>query len=150
MKYQNIYRLSEGTKRKRGLNAFAEENRKNPTPAEERMAHLILDAFHEERIWCLPVRQHIIANNWILDIYFPEIKLGIEVDGDIHDSPQQIERDQKKHIACEKLKIKLMRFTNHQVLNDGASVIEKLVAAFPDNKKLARRKRRTWPPRLTR
>ncbi len=58
-----------------------------------------------------------ICGKWILDFYFPEYRLAVEIDGEYHDEPEQKERDKAKSIDCEKLEITLLRLTNHEVLN---------------------------------
>jgi very-short-patch-repair endonuclease len=160
MLYENIYDVTDEIKRKRALEEFAARNRENPTFAEEKMVRLILDAYHGGLIWCLPVRQYVVANNWILDLYFPDVKLGIEIDGDYHGAETQIVRDVKKELACTKLKIKLLRFRNSDVTHNSKQVTEKLIAAFAHFKKPStksspqgpgkRKKRRSWPPKVGR
>lgn len=61
---------------------------------------------------------------FILDFYCSELKLGIEVDGAIHDHQQEYDR-LREHII-KILGINIIRFTNDQVENNLDQVIEKI------------------------
>ncbi len=58
-----------------------------------------------------------ICGKWILDFYFPQYRLAVEIDGEYHNEPEQKERDKAKSVDCEKLEITLLRLTNQEVLN---------------------------------
>jgi very-short-patch-repair endonuclease len=66
-------------------------------------------------------RQHPIKQ-FIVDFYCHEIKLVIEVDGDIHLKSQIQEHDKGREFELEKLGLKVIRFTNSQVLSNIALV----------------------------
>ena len=68
-----------------------------------------------------------ICGKWILDFYFPEYRLAIEIDGGYHDEPEQKEKDKAKSADCEKLEITLFRLTNHEVLNQPTETERKLL-----------------------
>lgn len=70
-------------------------------------------------------RQHAIAG-FIADFYCHEAKLIIEVDGEIHESVTQIERDANRTYELEKLGIKLLRFTNREVKFEQEKVKNKI------------------------
>src|SRR5437588_7901400 len=38
-------------------------------------------------------KQHVVSGRWIVDFFFPEIRLAIEVDGAIHCTAEQRARD---------------------------------------------------------
>ena len=40
--------------------------------------------------------QHIVSGKWIVDFFFPEIRLAIEIDGSVHRTAKQQSRDIKK------------------------------------------------------
>ena len=52
--------------------------------------------------------------------------LVIEVDGDMHLDTKQIERDQGRNYFMNKLDLTVLRFTNHEVINDIENVVEKI------------------------
>ena len=62
-------------------------------------------------------RQRAIGN-YIVDFYCPKAKLVLEVDGGQHYSDEQIEIDKKRSSYLNKLGLKVMRFTNLDVLNN--------------------------------
>ena len=103
-----------------GMLQHARDMRKQPTPAEERL-------WKELRFDQLGVRfrrQHPLEG-MILDFYCHEAKLGIEVDGGIHDTEGQEERDYERE---EKLlfehSIRLLRFQNEEVLKNTKKVLQ--------------------------
>ncbi|HEY5714550.1 MAG TPA: endonuclease domain-containing protein [Candidatus Gracilibacteria bacterium] len=95
------------------LKERAREMRKNPTPAEHKMWE---DLFRDRKLGFKFWRQKPI-DQFIVDFYCAELKLAIEIDGDIHDL--QKEYDEERSLILEnKYGIRLLRFTNDEVLND--------------------------------
>jgi very-short-patch-repair endonuclease len=76
-------------------------------------------------VGCKFRRQHSI-NNFIADFYCHEAKLVIEIDGSIHNSAEQAERDIQRTIILEQFGIKVLRFTNHDVENRSEEIIEEI------------------------
>jgi very-short-patch-repair endonuclease len=70
-------------------------------------------------------RQHPIQN-FIVDFYSHNLKLIIEVDGEYHNTPQQIKQDQEKTDVLEFNGLNVLRFTNKEVLNDTTRVLEEI------------------------
>jgi very-short-patch-repair endonuclease len=62
-------------------------------------------------------RQHPIGI-FVVDFYCHKYKLAIEVDGDIHLSEDVMEHDDGRSHDIEKLGIKILRFTNKEVLEN--------------------------------
>ena len=62
-------------------------------------------------------RQHPISN-FIADFYCHEFKLIVEVDGEYHNSVEQTQYDKGRTCELNKLKLKVIRFKNHEVLED--------------------------------
>lgn len=59
-------------------------------------------------------RQHPLSN-FIVDFYCHELRLVIEVDGDIHKKPNIKERDEIREAAIKELGLVVMRFSNEDV-----------------------------------
>jgi very-short-patch-repair endonuclease len=59
-----------------------------------------------------------------VDFYNHEFKLVIEIDGEIHESEQYKNYDSRRTNELEKLGIKVLRFTNHQVIYSIDSTID--------------------------
>jgi len=70
-------------------------------------------------------RQHIIGD-YIADFICLEKKLIIEVDGGYHSLPDQVEDDETRSRNLEALGYHVIRFSNEEVLNDTASVVERI------------------------
>jgi len=61
-----------------------------------------------------------------LDFYCIEKKLIVEVDGEIHNSPEAKEYDEVRDKFFTDLDYKVLRFSNSQVRNNIDNVIEKI------------------------
>jgi len=70
-------------------------------------------------------RQHPI-NIFIVDFYCHEYKLVIEVDGDIHNDEIACQYDLGRTEVLNKFGLKVIRFTNNQILYSLDSVIKKI------------------------
>jgi very-short-patch-repair endonuclease len=68
-------------------------------------------------------RQHPIRN-YIADFYCHKANLVIEVDGKIHETEKQMERDREKTAAIEEIGCRILRFTNDEVFNAIDQVIQ--------------------------
>ena len=63
---------------------------------------------------------------FIADFYCHEARLVIEIDGEIHEG--RIEYDDGREAEIEKYGIKVIRFTNDEIINDIISVVNKIEA----------------------
>jgi very-short-patch-repair endonuclease len=99
---------------------MARELRKEMTQAEEilwaRLRKKQLDG-------AIFRRQHPI-DIFIVDFYYHKSKLVIEVDGKIHETPEQSERDENRTYELENFELKVIRFTNEEVTQDIENVIK--------------------------
>jgi very-short-patch-repair endonuclease len=71
-------------------------------------------------------RQHPI-DIFIVDFYNHEFKLVIEIDGEIHQNKEVIEYDSGRTYELERLGIKVINFSNDQVIYELNSVIEEIL-----------------------
>ena len=76
-------------------------------------------------------RQHPI-NFFIADFYAHEYKLVIEIDGEIHNNQEIIEYDSGRTAELEKLGIKVLRFSNDQVIYKMDSVINRILIVISE------------------
>lgn len=97
---------------------YAEENRRNATPAESALAR-VLNRMDGGRLRGRFVAQWAFGGKWILDVYFPELRLGFEVDGGYHDQQEQQQRDRQKERDCADIGIMLIRFSNEEIVATG-------------------------------
>ncbi len=63
---------------------------------------------------------------YIVDFYCPELKLAIELDGDIHTLQKNINRDKIRDKYLQDCGIIVKRYWNHQIFEDIDSVVEEL------------------------
>ena len=80
---------------------------------------------------CKILRQHPIRcvvdgrkRIFIADFYCAERKLVVEIDGPVHD--RQKDYDELRTQVIERLGMKVVRFTNGEVVRDSANVLRKL------------------------
>jgi len=67
-------------------------------------------------------RQHPI-NIFIVDFYCHQANLVIEIDGGIHNETDQLERDENRTCELENFGLKVIRFTNEEVINQTEKVL---------------------------
>jgi very-short-patch-repair endonuclease len=98
----------------------AKELRQKMTPAEQRLWQQLranrLDGWH--------FRRQQIIEGFIVDFYCHRAGLVIEVDGPIHDRQQAADTEREAIIRANGLKV--LRFTNRQVMNEMQMVLNKI------------------------
>ena len=107
------------------LKAYARENRKNATVAED----VLWDYLRSNPLGIKFLRQHVIGD-YIVDFVSRHSGLVIEVDGGYHSEPQQQNDDQQREEKLEQMGYHVMRFTNEEVLNDKEYVVEQIESYF--------------------
>ena len=63
---------------------------------------------------------------YVLDFYCPELRLCIEVDGDIHDLPENKEKDRERTIFLNQNRIEVIRFRNEEINENIEDVINRI------------------------
>lgn len=101
---------------------FAKTMRKNPTPAED----LLWNCLSNKQIQTLKFRRQHPVSSFILDFYCHEIKLAIELDGEIHNDAKQHEYDTERTKSLTQIGITEIRFKNDLVINDIAAVLNEI------------------------
>jgi len=74
-------------------------------------------------------RQQSIGN-YIVDFYCPKERLVIELDGEVHFTPEAIEYDKQRTEYLESLYIKVIRFENQEVVYNIDKVLENIKSNF--------------------
>ena len=103
------------------LTQKARQNRKNPTPAEQKLWYKILQS---KRLSNLKFTRQKPLDEYIVDFYCAELKLAIEIDGDTHARQKQYDKDRTK--ALNKHGVEVIRYTNADVLNNLEGVYQDL------------------------
>ena len=100
---------------------IAERLRKNMPVAEK----VLWERVCRNQIGVRIRRQHPIWK-FVADFYCHQVKLVIEIDGEIHLNSENKQYDISRAIVLDEFKIRILRFTNNEVLNKTDSVIEKI------------------------
>lgn len=106
----------------------AKKLRWNPTKTEM----LLWDCLKEKQLGVKFRRQHPI-NNFVLDFYCHAHKLSIEIDGEYHNTEEQIAKDKERTSMISQLGIMELRFTNNEVETAIENVLKKIEKAFQKN-----------------
>jgi very-short-patch-repair endonuclease len=90
---------------------LARRFRQAPTDAEAAAWQILRDrALHGLKFR----RQQLIAG-FVVDFYCPSQRLVLELDGGVHDDPDQREHDLTRSQALKRLAIRVLRLPNHAV-----------------------------------
>ncbi|MBI4435785.1 endonuclease domain-containing protein [Candidatus Uhrbacteria bacterium] len=68
---------------------------------------------------------------YVVDFYCPELKLVVEVDGDTHFEPVDLQRDNQRSIYLTENGIQVLRVTNVDVRESLEDVLELIKQQFP-------------------
>ncbi len=104
---------------KRDIFQKAEQLRLNLTNAEK----ILWEHINKNQLGCRFKSQHPI-DIFIVDFYCHKYGLVIEIDGEIHFSRK--EYDTGRTVEIEKYGLKVIRFTNMEIINDIENVISKI------------------------
>jgi len=111
--YEFYFGASAATK------AQAAELRKNMTMAEK----ILWQKLRNRQICGLKFRRQHPAHIFILDFYCHEKRVAIEVDGNVHLSPEQKEWDENRTFELNEFGITVLRFSNEEVINKIETVV---------------------------
>ena len=92
------------------------------TPAENRL-WLRLRA---RQVHSLKFRRQHGIGPYIVDFYCSEKAVVIEVDGDVHGVEDHVLRDQEREKELRSLGLRIIRYTNDDILNNVEGVLEDL------------------------
>lgn len=101
--------------------ANAKKLRNEPTSTEIIFWNLLKQHFSNFRF----KRQHPISQ-YIADFYCHKLKLVIEIDGCIHNTEEARNNDKLRDDFLQTLDLKIIRFTNDEVSDNGNDIIKKL------------------------
>lgn len=102
--------------------AFARNLRKNQTEAEK----LLWSKLRSRQLLGYKFRRQQPIENFILDFYCEEKKLGIELDGSQHQTSYHKIYDYKRTLALEQDGIRIIRFFDNEVFENFNGVINKI------------------------
>jgi very-short-patch-repair endonuclease len=118
---------------RRRINPFkiqkAYEMRHNPTAAEERMWEIIKSQVMPNFPNHIFYRQSV-RYGYILDFYCPTLRLGIEVDGGVHDDRERYDRQRDTNLAWRGIQV--LRVRNEAVFNNSQILATQLCQIIQD------------------
>lgn len=102
------------------------ELRSHLTPAEAALWQMLKNSQLKDRKFR---RQHGISC-YIVDFCCPAENLIIELDGEVHNDPQQAEYDRERDVCLQQLGFKILRFENKQVFRHAEAVLHIIASTF--------------------
>ena len=105
---------------------FAKGLRENMTEAEKKLWTRLRNKQSGQRF----KPQHPISG-FVADFYCHKAKLVIEVDGEIHLGREEKQYDENREAVLKKFGIKVIRFTNDEVMNRIENVIVEIKKHLP-------------------
>ncbi|MBU2444624.1 MAG: endonuclease domain-containing protein [Bacteroidetes bacterium] len=96
--------------------------RQNQTPAET----IIWRFLRNRQTAGIKFRRQYSIDWYIIDFYAPKLKLAIEIDGSIHDLPEQKPHDTERQNYLENFGITFLRIRNEEIFDNPDKVFEKI------------------------
>ena len=101
----------------------ARELRQEMTEAEEKFWTQVRD----KRFKGIKFRRQHPIDSFVLDFYWAEKKVAIEIDGGIHERKDVKEHDEGRTEVLQAQGIRVIRFTNEEVMDNIVGVLRKIV-----------------------
>ncbi|MBI3137709.1 MAG: dihydropteroate synthase [Sphingobacteriales bacterium] len=105
---------------------FAEINRANPTEAERVLWELV----KSKKLAGFKFRRQHIIGSYITDLVCLDRSLVIEIDGLIHQLPENKEADENRTLWLNEKGFKVIRFTNDEVLYKTDETLDSILSAL--------------------
>ena len=96
----------------------------------------------EQRLWSRLRRKQVLGvqfyrqkpiSNYIVDFYAPAATLAVEVDGAHHFEPSEARRDEARTAYLEQQGLRVLRFTDLEVLQQLEAVVDAIFTAVKAN-----------------
>ena len=110
------------------LKPLAREMRQSPTPAE----NILWTRIRNRQLNGAKFRRQHAIDRFVVDFACLERHLIIEVDGEIHDLPDQKDYDVERQTFLEGCGFRILRFANRDVLDSIDSVLDRISAALAE------------------
>jgi very-short-patch-repair endonuclease len=102
--------------------------RKNTTLAEK----ILWKKLRDRKLFQVKFRRQHPIDIFIVDFYCHEIKLVIEIDGEIHDFEERKEYDISRQEFLENLGLTVIRFSNHEVTFNIDAVLNSIMGKITE------------------
>jgi very-short-patch-repair endonuclease len=107
----------------RTVKSRAQILRAEPTPAERAMWDILRDRGLEG----IKFRRQSPISIFVADFYCHELKLVVELDGEIHADPHQAARDENRDFYLRSLGCTILRFPNRELFENREAVLSRIV-----------------------
>ncbi|HET7897327.1 MAG TPA: DUF559 domain-containing protein, partial [Flavisolibacter sp.] len=108
------------------LHAYAVKHRSVPTEAEA----ILWEALKTKQLSQYKFRRQHIIDRYIADFVCLKQKLVVEVDGLIHQLPENQDSDEQRTKRLNELGFNVIRFTNEEVINHLDKVLQQILSAL--------------------
>ena len=113
------------------LKQYVEDHRSNPTEAE----NILWQVVRGKKLNSYKFRRQHIIGSYIADFVCISQKLVIEVDGLIHQIPENLISDEERTIELNKLGFEVIRFKNEEVINNTDTVLNNILSKLTEKSK---------------
>ena len=107
----------------------ARKLRQEMTPAEK----MLWQCLRNRKFKGLKFRRQHPIDRYIVDFICMEKRLVVEADGEIHQEPEQKEYDRERTAELEGYGLKVIRFTNEEILTDIFKALKKIETYITTN-----------------
>ncbi len=107
----------------RTLKSRAQILRADPTPAEQAMWEILRD----RRLEGIKFRRQKPISIFVADFYCPELKLVVELDGNVHADPRQAAHDENRDSYLRSVGCTILRFPNRDLFENREAVLSKIL-----------------------
>ena len=102
------------------------ENRRRLRKEQTYTEEIVWMQLRNRQILGYKFRRQYSVDKYIIDFYCPELKLAIELDGDVHNLPEQKEKDIVRQKYLEEFGINLIRIKNEEFFSNPNKTFEKI------------------------
>src|SRR5262245_25117834 len=103
----------------RTLKSRAQIHRADPTPAER----ALWDILRDRRLQGIKFRRQKPISIFVADLYCAELKLVVELDGEVHADPRQVAHDKNRDSYLRSLGCTILRFPNRDLFENREAVL---------------------------
>jgi very-short-patch-repair endonuclease len=96
---------------------------------------LLWSRLRGRKILCRKFQRQYSVGPYVIDLYCPECKLAIEIDGDTHNTDEAREYDEERQAFVEAFGIQFLRFTNNQVYRTIDDVVRQITGKIVEIEK---------------
>jgi very-short-patch-repair endonuclease len=104
--------------------------RTEDTPAEK----LAWGLLRNRRLFGLKFRRQVAIDRFIVDFCCHELRLIVELDGEVHDDPEQIDKDDQRNLRLKELGYQILRVANGMVIHAPDLFVGEIRKFIPSSK----------------